>query len=323
MRQRTLYHPLWAHIPALAILGLMIYRFFSAMPLPDRVPLQFDFGGVPTRWGSPWELFATVIGIGFLWLGISILCDELWARQERRKTFNWMSLLDEAVIGMMAGAFLSYGDFHAAQHSGPGWPVMLHWMARLVIVAAVLEYFRPFVPHEESYQPEDTGRLEAEIGAYLEEGKPWVYWENQNPAWLTWVVVVSTAYMFFGAGQAYSKSPTIAAFVLLPALLLFALYGGLRVIVSPVRLQVRLGVFGIPVLKIWLRDVTEVKLHEFSPLKDFGGYGIRVNREMKAYYMRGNRGALVTTSSGKKYLVGSDHPERLAAVLDVARRMAG
>ena len=44
---------------------------------------------------------------------------------------------------------------------------------------------------------------------------------------------------------------------------------------------------------------------------------------MKGYFFRGNRGVLIETESGKKYLIGSDHPERLAAVLDVARRMAG
>ena len=63
------------------------------------------------------------------------------------------------------------------------------------------------------------------------------------------------------------------------------------------------------------KRIAEAGLHEFAPLKDFGGYGIRFNREMKAYYLRGTRGVLLTTTGGKKYLVGSDHPERLLAVL--------
>ncbi|MCX6343535.1 MAG: hypothetical protein NT018_00505 [Armatimonadetes bacterium] len=323
MKERKLYHPLWTHLPAVALLGLIIARFVSAMPLPKLVPLQFDIHGNPGRLGSPWELFAITVGISFLWLVISCVADELWARQENRKTFNWMSLIDEVIIGMMAGIFLYYGDFRHQLQSGPSWAAMLSWAARGVIAAAALEYFRPYIPHKNHYQPEDTSRLSAEIGAFLEEGKPWVYWESQNPSWMNLALAAGFISMLFGAGQAYGESPAAAVPLALLALIFVPLYGGLRVSVTPERLQVRLGIFGIPLLRLWLSDLASVEVHEFSPLKDFGGYGIRFNRQMKAYYFRGNRGALVTTTQGKKYLIGSDHPERLAAVVDVARRMAG
>ena len=56
---------------------------------------------------------------------------------------------------------------------------------------------------------------------------------------------------------------------------------------------------------------------EYAPLKDFGGYGIRFGKGMKAYILRGTRGVKITTLNGKKYLVSSDHPERLLAVLQM------
>jgi len=320
MRQRKLYHPLWTHLPAAGLLAFVIYRFVAAVPLPDRVPLHFDFAGNPNQWGSAWALLGLVVGLGTLYLGMSILADELWARQEGRKTFNWLSVIDEAVIAFFAVTTAGYGDFRHAV-TVPGWTMIAALIAASVIFASVLEYIRPFVPHENRYQPEDTSRLEAEIGAFVEEGKPWVYWESQNAAYLNWIKVAAVILWLYGAYLSFTQArpgPMIAGLV---ALALLFVDGGLRVTVTPERLQVRMGI--IPVLSLRLAELTSVQVHEFSPLRDFGGYGIRINRRMKAYYLRGNRGVLVETERDKKYLIGSDHPERLAAVLDVARRMAG
>jgi hypothetical protein len=36
---------------------------------------------------------------------------------------------------------------------------------------------------------------------------------------------------------------------------------------------------------------------------------------MKAYYLSGTRGIKFTMTNGKKYLIGSDHPEQMQAVV--------
>ena len=77
-----------------------------------------------------------------------------------------------------------------------------------------------------------------------------------------------------------------------------------------------MGLLGIRLLRMKTSDIASADLHNFSPLRDFGGYGIRFNKEMKAYFLNGERGVKITTRAGKKYLVGSDHPERLAAVIN-------
>jgi hypothetical protein len=100
-------------------------------------------------------------------------------------------------------------------------------------------------------------------------------------------------------------------------------YGGLRVSVTPERVRVRLGFLGIPLLTLKIIDLAEVQVHQFSPLADFGGYGIRFNAQIKAYFLRGNRGVKLTTVRGKNYLIGSDRPERLSAVIQIAKRLAG
>ena len=95
--------------------------------------------------------------------------------------------------------------------------------------------------------------------------------------------------------------------------------GGMRVIVTRDRLRVKLGVLGIPLVCLDTSDIDEAEVFSFSPLRDFGGYGIRINRRMKGYFFRGNRGVRVVAKGQKKPMViGSDNPERLAAVIRAA-----
>jgi len=70
------------------------------------------------------------------------------------------------------------------------------------------------------------------------------------------------------------------------------------------------------VLKLKTADIASAEIMQFAPLGDFGGYGIRYNGKMTAYYLRGSRGVKITTQKGKKYLIGSDRPEHLLAVIN-------
>jgi hypothetical protein len=101
----------------------------------------------------------------------------------------------------------------------------------------------------------------------------------------------------------------------LVAVVLFMFYGGFRTSVTPQEISVRFGLPGLKLLRLNTSEIAGIELTDFAPIGDFGGYGIRVNREMTAYYLRGNRGVKLTTLKGKKYLIGSDHPEELFAVI--------
>ena len=103
-------------------------------------------------------------------------------------------------------------------------------------------------------------------------------------------------------------------------ILLASLYGGLRTNVTHERITIHVGTPGYRVLRLSPAEVADVRLRTYMPLKEFGGYGIRTNREMTAYYLSSGTGVLMTMRDGKKHLIGSSHPERLA---DVIRAVAG
>ena len=67
-----------------------------------------------------------------------------------------------------------------------------------------------------------------------------------------------------------------------------------------------------------MKEITAAEPHVFSPLADFGGWGIRRNREMLAFFLEGNTGVKLSTKKGKRYLIGTANPERLSSVIRAA-----
>jgi hypothetical protein len=170
----------------------------------------------------------------------------------------------------------------------------------------------------EIIQSSNIRDIEKRIGAATEEGRPWVYREAQNPTWINFIIAATIIVFYVGAILTPEKVVPVIVGSFCVVLL-----GGLRMSVSPQRVQVRLGIFEIPILTLKIEDIEQVDVHQFSPLANFGGWGIRINRQMKAYYYRGNRGVKLTSKRSKQYLIGSDNPEVLAEVIRIARRMAG
>jgi uncharacterized membrane protein len=107
MKTRLL-HPLWAHVPAVAALIFIIVYTIVMGPLPSNAPIHWDFHGQIDNYGSPYLGFGIIVGLSVIFIGISVLFDELWARQEKRKRFNWFSLFDELTVGFMVGVYTGY-----------------------------------------------------------------------------------------------------------------------------------------------------------------------------------------------------------------------
>lgn len=67
--------------------------------------------------------------------------------------------------------------------------------------------------------------------------------------------------------------------------------------------------------RISLSEIASVEVASFHPVRDYGGYGIRSNRQGTAYLAPGNRGVRLTLSNGARIVVGSQRAEELADVL--------
>jgi hypothetical protein len=81
-------------------------------------------------------------------------------------------------------------------------------------------------------------------------------------------------------------------------------------------LQIRFGKrtrFRIP-----LKNVTSAYARDYHPIREYGGWGIRMGGEGRAFNMRGNRGVQLVLRSGQRVLIGSETPEVLAEAIRAA-----
>jgi hypothetical protein len=110
-----------------------------------------------------------------------------------------------------------------------------------------------------------------------------------------------------GVGVSLGTAPIMA-------LLANLLY--LRTVVDAAALTVTFGyLFPLYRRRIPLTEILRAEAVTYSPLGEYGGWGIRGMGENTALNARGNRGVRLTLADGRRVLIGSQRPEALAAAL--------
>jgi hypothetical protein len=318
MKNRII-HPLWIHLPSVAAIVYLIIQIVIDGPFTDSAPLHFNFQGEPDSYGSPWLTFGLALGLSLLFIAISAALDEIWARQEKAKTFNWLSLFDDIVVGVLVGMSLANIEFLKSGESLFHFPWLYLGITTgaTTLAAILLEQLRPFRAGPQQAAAQDMTSLEKEFEKRAKENKAFVYWESQNPLYITLLTIILPLILLVWAVITWFSQPWASLVLLVVGLLLIMPYGGLRTVITQRDITVRFGLLGIRVLRLKITDIANLEVKEFAPLRDFGGYGIRFNGRTTAYYMRGNRGVKLALVNGREYLIGSDHAEQLLAIIRV------
>jgi len=86
--------------------------------------------------------------------------------------------------------------------------------------------------------------------------------------------------------------------------------------VHPGLLWVRLSPFrGI---RIPVEEIESATAREYSPIREYGGWGVRTGRSGRAYNAHGNKGVQLVLTGGRRILVGSQKPDELVVALESA-----
>ena len=155
-----------------------------------------------------------------------------------------------------------------------------------------------------------------------ESNQPVPYRETQTPAYAGVLSILLPVIMLVAAYFVWAVFLWMSILFILIAIGMALTYGGLRTTVTADELSVKMGFLGIPLLSLKTSEIAAASLHSFSPMRDFGGYGIRFNREMQAFFLKGGRGAKITTTDDKSYLIGSGQPERLLSAISAVSNLS-
>ena len=67
-------------------------------------------------------------------------------------------------------------------------------------------------------------------------------------------------------------------------------------------------------------EIESFKAMEYSPLKEYGGWGIRYGFKGKAYNVSGNKGVKIFLKNGSNIMFGSQKHQELAKALKMAKQ---
>lgn len=126
----------------------------------------------------------------------------------------------------------------------------------------------------------------------------------------------------------YSLLPVMEDFVILaaiiyliPQLLILVLFHQMHLVTEIDSLGISYRFFPFHQKKRALRweEIERIELKKYSPIFDYGGWGIRGFSDDKAYNISGNVGIQLYLKNGKKILIGTQKPQEVHRTLSTLR----
>ena len=168
-------------------------------------------------------------------------------------------------------------------------------------------------------QPE-THAMDDELTSYRDYS-PWPTWAA---AVLWGSLLLSCLPLVLGVGDAGQTFRVAMVAALLGfGVVIRVLLGGVTVLVQETRVVVHLGTHPIIKKTIPYAEIDAIDSVRYSPLREFGGWGIRGGGRRQAWTARGDLAVVLTLTNGKQLYVGSDDPDGLERSLRDAMQAAG
>ena len=147
----------------------------------------------------------------------------------------------------------------------------------------------------------------------------YLFEENQKfTQWWLWVILLSFPIISFGP---FDENAININYVLIGFAIPFLFYlFELRLKVSAEGLHFQFFPFHFKSHIIKLEDIDKFKALEYSPLKEYGGWGIKYGFKGKAYNVSGNKGVKIFLNNGTNIMFGSKKNNELAKALKIAKQ---
>jgi hypothetical protein len=109
----------------------------------------------------------------------------------------------------------------------------------------------------------------------------------------------------------------LAALFSIALLTLFSI-SRLEIVINGDSIYYRMFPFNIKMKRLRVGDIAEYEIREYSPIKEYGGWGIRWGLAAKgmAYNISGKTGLQIKTKNNKHILIGTQRPDDLKNAVD-------
>ena len=145
------------------------------------------------------------------------------------------------------------------------------------------------------------------------------------PKWITFLMFGILIWVTIVSFNAYGTEafPVVIIVAFLPCLIIFLL-------IAYSRLETKIDDSGIFVMLFpfhWKKkhmpwsDIDRCEVIEYSPIKEYGGWGLRYGNKGKAYNVSGNKGIMIYFIKGKPLLIGTQKAEEVMIFLQKIGRL--
>ena len=147
----------------------------------------------------------------------------------------------------------------------------------------------------------------------------YLFEENQKfTQWWLWVILLSFPIISFGP---FDENAVNINYVLIGFFIPFLFYlFELRLKVNAEGLHFQFFPFHFKLHIIKMADIEKFKAMEYSPLKEYGGWGIKYGFKGKAYNVSGNKGVKIFLNNGTNIMFGSQKHLELVKALKNAHK---
>jgi len=157
----------------------------------------------------------------------------------------------------------------------------------------------------------------------MQQNEPSYSEKQRFRQWWIWLSILISPAFFLGIvlqqivlGSPVSYVMVILAIVLGGGLPLFIYTMGLDTEVRDCGVCIRFKPFHRKWIVIGFDSVMKAETWTYSPLKDYGGWGIRYGRNAKAYNVSGNKGVMLTLPDEQNLMIGSGNHEVLCSAIN-------
>ncbi len=141
------------------------------------------------------------------------------------------------------------------------------------------------------------------------------YFWQQPLSWLVWIVAIPAVWLLFVEDAIHGLFAYVSI-ALMIGLIALVMFSKLITEVSASGVRFRMTPFHSKPRQYGWDAVESCTVRRYSPLKEFGGWGIRIGMNGTAYNVKGNMGFQFQTHEGKRILIGTQRPEELTEVLE-------
>jgi hypothetical protein len=144
-----------------------------------------------------------------------------------------------------------------------------------------------------------------------------IFKENQRfNQWWLWLGIASLVGIFV-----YQRYPIefnqefFISFGVL-ALLVFVLFSiQLTTQIDENGIHIKMFPFHLKTVSYPWSDLYSAEVVEYSPISEYGGWGLRISRKGKAFNVKGNKGIKIQTSDGRSRMIGTQKFEEAKEVV--------